>query len=74
MPLTTEELEALARAPQSMSGDTGSLTERSADDLKKLIDLAAEAEITADASANGGPKSGLRFCRPARVAFGGAHR
>jgi hypothetical protein len=78
VPLTPEEQQAayaaLLAGPKSASGDTGSYTEWSPDELAKLRDLAAEAEITATPSANGGPKSGLRFLRPARVGFGGAYR
>ncbi|MGE4136414.1 MAG: hypothetical protein AB7E98_11950 [Pirellulales bacterium] len=34
--LTPEEITELAQAPKQTSGDTGSVTERSADDIVKL--------------------------------------
>jgi len=51
MPLTPEELDALVRNPQSATGDQGSYTEFSADDLIKLDQYAAAKE----AATNGKP-------------------
>ncbi len=74
MALTAAELEALARKKAAASGDAGSFTERSADDILKLLDRAAATGAAADANPNGGPKSALRMLRPARVQFPGANR
>lgn len=72
MPLTAEELEALRDSPQAASGDTGSRTARSADDVLKLDDRAAAVDALDGQGVGGGPKSGWRFLRPARVDLPGA--
>lgn len=51
MPLTPDELEALARKPQSVTTDAGSATQRSADDVLKLAAAAAAKQ----AAENGTP-------------------
>lgn len=63
MPLTPEQLEALALKPATVTGDEGSVTQRSADDLLKLLAAAEVAEIPVNA--NGGALSGWRGLRPA---------
>lgn len=72
MPLTAEELEALARSPAAASGDTGSRTARSADDILKLTDRAAAVDAIDGTNDNGGPKSAWRCLRPARAQLPGA--
>lgn len=72
MALTAEELEALATNPQSMSGDAGSLTERSAEDILKLSDRAAATDALTGTNDNGGPKSAWRCVRMARASMPGA--
>ena len=74
MPLTPEELDALARNPQSATGDQGSYTEFSADDLLKLNAAAGAADAVEGTNLNGGSKSAFNCLRPARAAFPGAFR
>lgn len=66
MPLTPDELEALARKPQSVTTDAGSATQRSADDVKKLLALEADAAALDGDNPQGGRKSAWRQVRPAR--------
>jgi hypothetical protein len=66
MPLSASELEALARTPAAASTDAGSATGRSADDVAKLLALAADAAAAAGTNSNGGSKSAWRQTRPAR--------
>ncbi len=72
MPLTQQQLDDLAAAPLSASGDTGSYTERSAADLKELLDLAAVVPVVEATNVNGGPRSAWHCLRPARVQLPGA--
>ena len=70
MPLTAAELEALAAAPAAVSGDAGSVTERSADDIRKLLDDAKAT--TTEPNAQGGPKTAMRFVGMTRIKNPGA--
>jgi hypothetical protein len=72
VPLTAAELDELAAAPLEISGDTGSLTERSADDVLKLNAAAAAVEAVDATNVNGGPRSAWHCLRPARVQLPGA--
>lgn len=72
MPLTAAELEALAAQPQSVSGDAGSVTARSADDVLALNAAAAAADTVDGTNVNGGPKSAWHGLRPARAQLPGA--
>lgn len=72
MPLTSEELEALATSPAEASGDTGSRKARSADDVEKLLALAAGVDAVDATNVNGGPRSAWHCLRPARVQLPGA--
>jgi hypothetical protein len=69
--VTPEQLEALAVAPQSVSGDSGSFTERSADDVLKLLAAAGQQDLPANA--NGGRLSGWHGLRPARAVTEGTY-
>ena len=66
MALTAEQLAALALKPQAVSGDAGSVTARSADDVLTLADRAAAEEALTGNNDNGGPKSAWRCLRIAR--------
>ena len=66
MALTAAELDALARKPQSVTTDAGSVTQRSADDIRKLLDLAAGATLDETPNPQGGRASAWRQTRPAR--------
>lgn len=60
MPLTPEELEALATSPAEASGDTGSRKARSAEDVIKLDQYAKAVAAATGTNENGGPKSRFR--------------
>lgn len=51
MSLTPQEIDALARKPAVVTGDAGSVTQRSADDEIKLDQYA----VAKEAAANGKP-------------------
>jgi hypothetical protein len=72
VPATPEEIEALRDSPQEMSGDTGTVRERSADDFIKLDQYASAAEAVDATNVNGGPRSAWHCLRPARVQLPGA--
>jgi hypothetical protein len=65
--LTPDELEALARKPAVVTTDAGSVTQRSADDLAKLLALAADATLDTGPNPQGGQRSAWRQTRPARA-------
>lgn len=71
MSVTPEQLEALALKPATVTGDAGSVSQRSADDLLKLVAAATDLSGTNE---NGGPKSPFRRLRAARGMFPGAYR
>jgi hypothetical protein len=71
MTVTPEQLEALALKKKSVSGDAGSFTERSADEVKTFRDMAAVADLPANA--NGGAMSGWHGLRPARAVTEGTY-
>lgn len=72
MALTAAELEALALTPAASTTDAGSATARSADDVEKLLTLAAGTETVDGTNVNGGPKSAWHGLRPARAQLPGA--
>lgn len=72
MPATPEEIAELRDAPLQISGDAGSLTERSASDFIKLDQYAAAAEAVDATNDNGGPRSAWHCLRPARAKLPGA--
>ena len=75
MALTPEQIAALqelALTPQSVTGDQGSFTERSADDVRKLLGLASDATLDTGANPQGGARSAWRQVRPGRVVPPGA--
>ena len=56
MALTEEELDALARAPKKVTGDEGSVEERSAKDFIEFNNYREAGKI-------GGPPYGMRIAR-----------
>ena len=72
MALTAEQLAALALKPQAASGDAGSVTARSADDVLTLADRAEAMTALTGTNENGGPKSAWRLTRPAKFRPGSA--
>jgi hypothetical protein len=72
LPLTAAELEALATKPASVSGDAGSTTARSAEDILALNAAAAAVDAVDGTADNGGPKSAWHALRPARASLPGA--
>ena len=67
MPLDADDLEEMARQPAAVSGDAGSVTSRSADDIRKLNAAAAAAGAIEGVNANGGPRSLWNRLRPAKA-------
>lgn len=66
MSVTPEQLETLATLPASASSDAGAFTERSADDVRKLLDEARAAALLTGTNDQGGPKTPMRcvgWCR-----------
>lgn len=72
MPLESADYDELASSPAAASGDMGSVTARSADDVIKLDDRARAVDAVVDQNVNGGPKSAWHCLRPARVQLPGA--
>lgn len=63
----SEQIEEAANNPQAVSGDGGSVTERSIADLIAAEKHLAEKEALAGTNAKGGKKSGFRTLGFARV-------
>lgn len=63
----SEQIEAAADNPQAMSGDAGSITERSIADLIAADKYLAEKAAATGTNASGGKKSGFRTLGFARV-------
>lgn len=70
----TETIEDAALTPQSGTTDIGTATARPIDELIAADQYLAGKAAADGANDNGGKKSALRFLRPARVQFPGAHR
>ena len=63
----SEQIEQAAANPQAMSGDSGSLTERSLADLIAADRYLAQKAALSGTNAKGGKKSGFRTLGFARV-------
>lgn len=70
----SEQIEEAATTPQSVSGDAGSLTERSVDDLIKADQYLAQKAALQGTNAKGGKKSGFRTLGFARARMPGGGR
>lgn len=66
-----DALDDQAQAPQSMTNDQGTVSERSADDIIKLAGTAAAVRALNGGNSNGGSRSAIRLFRPAKTVFGG---
>ena len=73
MPLSQSELDALARNPESATGDQGSYTERPADDVLKLAGLSQGEDQLDGTNPQGGPRSAWKLMRRAIFSPGGGH-
>jgi hypothetical protein len=71
VPLTPDELEALARKPAVVSNDAGSVTQRSAADILALDAQAQAAALIQGTNEQGGNKSAWRLLRKALFSPGG---
>lgn len=61
-----DELDDLATAPASSTNDSGNNTERSAEDVIRLRQLAKATRAMEGTNGNGGAKSGWRMLRPGK--------
>jgi hypothetical protein len=70
----SEQIEDAAANPQTVSGDAGSVTERSIADLIAADKYLAEKAALTGVNANGGKKSGFRTLGFARARMPGGGR
>lgn len=70
----TDTIEDAATNPQAMSGDAGSMTERSLSELIAADQYLAEKAALTGTNANGGKKSGFRTLGFARTRMPGGGR
>lgn len=77
MAVTPEQIEQIresAVGPHSVTGDAGSYTEPSAEDMERKLALADTLEALGGTNANSGARSPFNLFRPARASFPGAYR